>query len=60
MKQYIWVAYSRRQPFLPVAVADTMDEIAQLTGATKSGVRSAWWYYTTGKRKFSRFHKVRV
>lgn len=60
MKHYIWVAYSKTPPFLPIAVADTVKEIARLTGTTQSGVWSAWRHYSTGEYQSSRFHKVRI
>lgn len=60
MKNYIWVAYSKDPTFLPVAIADTVKEIARMTGTTQGGVWSAWRHYTAVEYKSSRFHKVKV
>ena len=43
--RYLWVAYQKEPPYLPVAVADSAQELNR---------------YQHGKLRHSRFHRVRV
>lgn len=60
MKNYIWVAYDKEPPFLPVAVADTAKEMAKIVGTSENCIISTWCKYLTGRYPSSRFHKVSV
>lgn len=39
--QYVWVGYERKSPHLPIAVADSIDELADLMHTTKNAIRSS-------------------
>lgn len=54
----VWIAYARRPPYLPVAVADTVDELAEMMGTSKNTVYSTWSKYKAGKLKKCRYCKV--
>ena len=58
--RYLWVAYQKEPPYLPVAVADSAKELAQMVGTTRGCVQSTWNRYQHGKLRHSRFHRVRV
>lgn len=59
-KVYVWVAYSKKPPYLPVEIASTADELARKTGVSESTIRSCWWRYQHGQQKSSPYHKVKV
>ena len=62
MPRYVWIAYSNRHPYLPVAVADTSAELAAelaaALGISRSSVSRSWMRYRRGKVKRTRYHKV--
>lgn len=61
MITHVWVCYSTTPPHLPIAVADSADQLAQLLGnTTANSIKSAWCKYRTGVSKNTRFHRVRV
>jgi len=60
MKDYVWVGYDRKPPYLPCAVADSASELAREMGTSMNYVLSTWCHYLKGRRKTSRFHKVMV
>lgn len=37
----LYIKYSRKPPGLPIAVADSADELAQMTGMTKESIYSS-------------------
>lgn len=57
---FVWVAYSSKPPFLPIAVADSAVEMASLVGTNENCVRSTWSHYVSGRKPHSRYHKVRI
>lgn len=59
-KKYIWVAYERRYPYLPIAVADTAQELAREVGVTYNTVVSAIAHHKSGRSKKSRYCKVEI
>ena len=58
MLRYVWVAYSNKPPYLPIAVADTAKELAAIIGVSGSNVRCCWLRYRLGKIRRTRYHKV--
>lgn len=54
----MWIAYSREPPHLPVAISETAEDLAKKCGVSPSTVFSAFWRYSHGKAKTSRYHKV--
>ena len=57
---YVWVAYSKDYPYLPIAVADTAQKLADMTGTTKQTVISAWCHYKNGATESTRYHRVKT
>lgn len=60
MRNYVWVAYDKAPPGLPVAVAETAVELAQIIGTTRNNVVSTYSHYAAGHVHNSRFHKVKI
>lgn len=58
--QSVWVAYSKKWPYLPIAVAYSADELAQIVGVRKNLIESTFSKYRHGKLSRSRFHKVEI
>ena len=38
-RRYVWVAYRKKKPYLPFAVADSAAELAELVGVKESSIR---------------------
>lgn len=57
---YVWVAYSEKPPYLPVAVAETEKELAELIGISVGTIEKSWYRYRHGESKKSRYHRVKV
>jgi len=57
---YVWVCYSTMLPYLPLAVADTAQELAKLCDTGKNNIESQWSKYRHGKLRHSRYQKVYV
>ena len=47
-RPYVWVAYGKEKPHLPIAVADTSRELAEALGVSENNVRSAACKYKKG------------
>lgn len=60
MNEFIWIGYSEEPPYLPVAVADSARQLAQLMGTTKGAIYSSWCRYRAGKHQTCRYHCVPV
>lgn len=58
MPNHVWVAYSGKPPYLPIAVADTAKELAREVRVSVETVRTGWCKYCRGQRKRTRYHKV--
>ena len=56
---YIWMMVTRDKYELPLAIADTARELAELTGLHKTSIMKGALSYEAGS-KCSRFRKVRV
>ena len=57
-RPYVWVAYQSEKPHLPIAVADTANELAQVLGVRKNTIESIASKHRHGKIKRPRFAKV--
>lgn len=57
---YVWVAYDRNPPYLPIAIARTADELSRTLGVSRNTIESLWSKYNKGILKRSRFHRVKV
>lgn len=56
---YIWMMVTRDKYELPLAIADTARELAELTGFNKNSIMRSVLTYEAGSKR-SRFRKVRV
>lgn len=57
---YVWVAYSTSPPYLPVAVADTVQSFAHIVGVSPGTIGAEWSRYQRCTLKKSRYHRVKV
>lgn len=57
---YMWVAYDKNYPYLPVAIGRTAEDIGKMLGIQTTTVESTWHKYRKGILKRSRFHRVKV
>lgn len=57
---YVWVAYQKEKPYLPVAIDATTQELAGRIGVTTATVTTGWRQYRLGKVKRTRYHRVKV
>lgn len=60
MKGYVWVAYSKMPPYLPIAVADSAAGLARKLGITRDCILSTWSHFRHERLPTSRFHRVSV
>ena len=51
----VWVAYQSDPPYLPVAVADTVGELALILGVPENNIRSIYSKHIKGKIKRPRY-----
>ena len=56
---YIWMMVTRDKYELPLAIADTARELAEMTGLHETSIMKGVLSYEAGS-KYSRFRKVRV
>lgn len=54
----VWVAYSSKYPYLPIACGDTARDLAQQLSISESTVLTMWYKYRTGKIKSSKYQKI--
>lgn len=59
-REYVWVAYSKDYPYLPVAVASTSEELAKIMSVSKNDVESRWGHFKQGKLKTTRYARVLI
>lgn len=59
-KEYVWIAYSEHAPYLPVAIADTPEDIEKMLGLAKGTVVSSFSKYNRRMTDKSRYHRVEV
>lgn len=57
---YVWVAYQNEPPYLPIAIANTSNELAQKCGVSQYAIRSSWSRYSRGKAERAKYCKVKV
>lgn len=56
----VWVAYDRSRAHLPIAVADTLAELAAITGRTETHIKTVWSKYKHGIVKNTCFAQVEI
>ncbi len=59
-RKYIWVAYQKDPPGLPIAVADTSTELAEILGVSKSTVMTSTMNGRRNRFKHDIYAKVEV
>lgn len=57
---FVWVAYQKKPPYLPYAIANTVGELADILGIDPQTIRYANWAYQKGRVKNARYAKVYV
>ena len=57
---WVWVAYQRKRPWLPIAVADSATELARICGVTRNNVISAASKLRNGQRNRTQYACVYV
>ena len=57
-RRAVWVAYSTKPPYLPVAVADTAEQLAALLGVHRTTVAACWRRYCKGQARRTCYHRV--
>lgn len=58
--EYVWVAYSKDYPYLPVAIASSAAELAKNLGISKNAVESHWSKFVHGKFNRARYARVLI
>lgn len=58
--KYIWMEITKDKYELPVAVADTCEELADMCGVSPYTVRNSWRRYAKGKLKKTKYIMVNV
>lgn len=56
----LWMMVSKDKYELPLAVADSAPQLAEMVGVSTNAIFSSYSCYKSGKHKFSRFQKVEV
>ena len=59
-RKYIWIAYDKEKPGLPIAVADTSTELAEILGVSKSTVVASTMNGRRNRFKHDIYAKVEV
>lgn len=59
-ERYVWIAYQSKYPYLPIAIAGSSVELADIMGIDRSTVSTTWYKFRRGVLKNSRFWKVDV
>lgn len=57
---YVWIAVSQDEYELPIAVADSGTELAEILGIDKRTIFSTRSHYKDGTLKSCRYHKIEV
>lgn len=57
---YVWIAYESKPPYLPVAIADSAEELSKEINVSCSTIISQWNRYVRGNVIKTRYHKVKV
>lgn len=56
----LWLAVTRDEFEFPIYIADSAEELAELTGKATNTIRSMASKYKKGKVKFSRYRRVKL
>ena len=59
-REYVWVAYSKNYPFLPIAIASSAAELAKIVGVSTNAVESLWSKFVHGKVSRTRYARVLI
>lgn len=56
----LWMMVSKDKYELPLAVADSAPQLAEMVGVSVNSIFSSYSCYIHGKHKFSRYRKVEI
>lgn len=59
-REYVWMVVSNDKYELPVYIADTARELAELVGSTENNVRTCYQHYVKGDSKTCRYRRVEL
>lgn len=59
-REYVWIAYSKDYPYLPVAIASSAAELAKILGINKNAVESHWSKFVHRKLNRARYARVLI
>lgn len=60
IKKAIWVAYQTEWPYLPIAVADSAEELASIIGISPNTIYACWNKYQYRKISSTCYHRIKV
>lgn len=58
--EIVWVGYAKEPPHLPIAIASSAKELAQIMGVNTNSVESLWSKFRHGKVKHTRYACVLI
>ena len=58
--QQLWICVSTDEYELPIAVADTQEELAEMIGVKKESIRTLYSKWLSGRIKSCRYRKVEI
>ena len=56
----VWIMVSKDKYELPLAVADSAQELAKMVGCSANNIHSSYSHYLHRAQKHSRFYKVEI
>lgn len=59
-KMKVWMAVTRDEYELPIAIADTAEGLAKLVGTTTNAVVSTVSHYRKGRKKKCKYYQVEI
>lgn len=59
-RETVWIAYSEKYPYLPIAVADSAEGLAKIVGVKPKSVERAWNDFFNRKTKSTRYACVLI
>lgn len=57
---FVWVAYEKESPYLPICIALNVAELAMRVGVSRSTIESSWSRFRRGVGKHTLYAKVYI
>ncbi len=57
---YVWIAYDNSNSGVPVAIAPSVDALAEMMGVKRTSIESNWCNYLKGRQKTAKYAKVYI